>query len=588
MTLKMLDTFAGIGGFSYAAKYLIDQGIETAGFVEIDPFCQKILSKNFPNIPIYDDITTFTARPFQYDIISGGFPCQDISVAGRQKGITKTTRSGLFYELIRVIRMVRPKYIILENVSAILNNGLDIVLAELYEAGPYECEWATFPASLIGAAHQRDRWWLVGKIADTDNYGQQRREYETRNKIITRQNSQSEWSANTNHTKRQSDDGDDIRKSRINADLSRSSDGRKTTSSETGGICELSEGADNNQGINRENNNQEDNDRALVSQGQSRVQLSIDRELGGDQTTLENNSIQQGDDNSSEQRVDNKGSDVTNTDSFRSRSQSKIQARGNSSSSSNRSGDVTDSNKNGSSRTTESRSTKETDGGSEERKDISIESKGGSKSTDSRDFQLSLTDTESKRAWKNESRIWRQSQGGNMQTNRNSNRKISTSPNTKGSTWDEHEVKREHGEVETQEISRDRDSSGDTRKSSNPISEGMEKRISGFDKELQETRSARSSDSSSDRRSTSNPNSIRTQSKDERYNPSWKVPVGNGETRQTLSPKWRGYVSEPCLRRGDDGLRGRMDRLKALGNSVVPQCAAIPLQRVIQLEREQQ
>jgi len=588
MTLKMLDTFAGIGGFSYAAKYLIDQGIETAGFVEIDPFCQKILSKNFPNIPIYDDITTFTARPFQYDIISGGFPCQDISVAGRQKGITKTTRSGLFYELIRVIRMVRPKYIILENVSAILNNGLDIVLAELYEAGPYECEWATFPASLIGAAHQRDRWWLVGKIADTDNYGQQRREYETRNKIITRQNSQSEWSANTNHTKRQSDDGDDIRKSRINADLSRSSDGRKTTSSETGGICELSEGADNNQGINRENNNQEDNDRALVSQGQSRVQLSIDRELGGDQTTLENNSIQQGDDNSSEQRVDNKGSDVTNTDSFRSRSQSKIQARGNSSSSSNRSGDVTDSNKNGSSRTTESRSTKETDGGSEERKDISIESKGGSKSTDSRDFQLSLTDTESKRAWKNESRIWRQSQGGNMQTNRNSNRKISTSPNTKGSTWDEHEVKREHGEVETQEISRDRDSSGDTRKSSNPISEGMEKRISGFDKELQETRSARSSDSSSDRQSTSNSNSIRTQSKDERYNPSWKVPVGNGETRQTLSPKWRGYVSQPCLRRGDDGLRGRMDRLKALGNSVVPQCAAIPLQRVIQLEREQQ
>ena len=584
--MKMLDTFAGIGGFSYAAKYLIDPGIETTGFVEIDPFCQKILSKNFPNIPIYDDITTFTARPFQYDIISGGFPCQDISVAGRQKGITKTTRSGLFYELIRVIRMVRPKYIILENVSAILNNGLDIVLAELYEAGAYECEWATFPASLIGAAHQRDRWWLVGKIADTDNYGRQRREYETRNKIITRQNSQSEWSANTNHTKRQSDDGDDIRESRINENLSGSSDGGKTTSSETGRICELSEGADNNQGINSENNNQEDNDRALVSQGQSRVQLSIDRKLGGDQTTLENNSIQQGDDNNSEQRVDNKGSDVTNTDSFRSRSQSKIQARGNSSSSSNRSGDVANSNSNGLSTPKKSRSTQETNGRSEERKNIFIESEGGSKSRNSGNFQLSVTDTES-------------------------------------STWNEHEVKREHGEVETQEISRDRDSSGDTRKSSNTISEGMEERISGFDKELQETGSARSSDSSSDRstasnsnslqrfellrqqpkqgqetqqgvsnrsdrQSTSNSNGIGTQSKDERYNPSWKVPVGNGETRQTLSPKWRGYVSQPCLRRGDDGLRGRMDRLKALGNSVVPQCAAIPLQRVIQLEREQQ
>ena len=471
MTLKMLDTFAGIGGFSYAAKYLIDQGIETAGFVEIDPFCQKILSKNFPNIPIYDDITTFTAKPFQYDIISGGFPCQDISVAGRQKGITQTTRSGLFYELIRVIRMVRPKYVILENVAAILNNGLDIVLAELYEAG-YDAEWATFPASLIGAAHQRDRFWLIAISTDST--------------------------------------------------------------------------------------------------------------------------------------------------SVRSRSESTIQTGGNSSSSSNRSGDVADSNNNGLSRTEESRSTQETNGGSEERKDISIESKGSSKSRDSRNIRLSITDT-------------------------------------KSSTWDEHEVKREHGEDEAQEIFRDRDSSGNTRESitnsysndsqagskqfqqqrqttssstsksttTNTISEGMEERISGFDKELQETGSARSSDSSSDRsttsnsnslqrfellrqqpkqgqetqqgvsnrsdrQSTSNSNSIRTQSKDEGYNPSWKVPVGNGETRQTLSPKWRGYVSEPCLRRGDDGLRGRMDRLKALGNSVVPQCAAIPLQRVIQLEREQQ
>ena len=402
MTLKMLDTFAGIGGFSYAAKYLIDPGIETAGFVEIDPFCQKILSKNFPNIPIHDDITTFTAKPFQYDIISGGFPCQDISVAGRQKGIKKTTRSGLFYELIKVIRLVRPKYVILENVSAILNNGMGTVLAELYETGLYECEWATFPASYLGAAHQRDRWYLLAYA------------------------------------------------------------------------------------------------------------------IG-----------------------------------IRSRSQSRIQTGGDSSSSSNRSGDVADSNDNGSSRTEKSRSTQETNGGSKERKDIFIESEGGGKSRNSGNFQLSITDTES-------------------------------------GTWDEHEVEREHGEVETQEIFRDRDSSGDTRKSSNSISKGVEERISELDKELQETGSARSSDSSSDRGSTSDSNGIGTQSKDERYNPSWKVPVGNGETRQTLSPKWRGYVSQPCLRRGDDGLRGRMDRLKALGNSVVPQCAAIPLQRVIQLEREQQ
>ena len=450
MTLKMLDTFAGIGGFSYASKYLIDPGIETTGFVEIDPFCQKILSKNFPNIPIYDDITTFTARPFQYDIISGGFPCQDISVAGRQKGITQTTRSGLFYELIRVIRMVRPKYVILENVSAILNNGLDIVLAELYEAG-YDAEWATFPASLIGAAHQRDRFWLVAYP-----------------------------------------------------------------------------------------------------------------------------------------------------------------------------------NNNGSFTSEKSRSTQETNGGSEEREDIVIESEGSSKSRDSRDVQLSITDTKSighrGRDDKGCTVQGRQFLSGEQERGEvwnKTKRCDNSSSNTKSGTWDENEVEREHGEVETQKISRDRDSSRNTRESSNSISEGVEKRISGFDKELQETGSARSSDSSSDRstitnsdslqrfellrqqpkqgqetqqgtsnrnnrQSTSNSNGIRTQSKDEGYNPSWKVPVGNGETRQTLSPKWRGYVSEPCLRRGDDGLRGRMDRLKALGNSVVPQCAAIPLQRVIQLEREQQ
>ena len=452
MTLKMLDTFAGIGGFSYAAKYLIEPGIETTGFVEIDPFCQKILSKNFPNIPIHDDITTFTAKPFQYDIISGGFPCQDISVAGRQKGITQTTRSGLFYELIKVIRMVRPKYVILENVSAILNNGMGTVLAELYETGLYECEWATFPASLIGAAHQRDRWWLVAYPIGIRSRSQ--------SKIQTGGNSSSSSNRSRNVT--------DSKSERL-------------------------------QGWQRN------------SKGEGRKILSSKQ--------YDRNEIR---------------SEVGCIDRVQSEKR-----------------DASNSNDNGLFTSKESRSTQETNGGSEERKDIIIESEGSSKSRDSRDVQLSITDT-------------------------------------KSSTWDEHEVEREHGEVETQEISRDRDSSGDTRKSSNTISEGMEERISGFDKELQETGSARSSDSSSDRGSTSNSNGIRTQSKDERYNPSWKVPVGNGETRQTLSPKWRGYVSQPCLRRGDDGLRGRMDRLKALGNSVVPQCAAIPLQRVIQLEREQQ
>ncbi len=158
--MKILDTFAGIGGFSYAAEKLIG-GFETTQFIEIDPFCQKVLKKHWPHVPIHDDIRTFTAKPFQYQVICGGFPCQDISVAGLQKGITEETRSGLFFELMRVIRMVRPQYVVLENVAAILNRGLDIVLRELSEAG-FDAEWATFRASdAVQACHARNRWWLV-------------------------------------------------------------------------------------------------------------------------------------------------------------------------------------------------------------------------------------------------------------------------------------------------------------------------------------------------------------------------------------------------------------------------------------------
>jgi len=157
--LKLLDTFAGIGGFSYAAEKLVG-GFETIGFIEKDPYCQQILKKNFPNIPIHDDITTYRAEPYSASVISAGFPCTDISVAGRQEGITETTRSGLFFQLVRTIRMVRPKYVILENVSAILNNGMDIVLGELFKAG-YDAEWCCIPSSFVGACHQRDRWWAI-------------------------------------------------------------------------------------------------------------------------------------------------------------------------------------------------------------------------------------------------------------------------------------------------------------------------------------------------------------------------------------------------------------------------------------------
>ena len=157
--LRLLDTFSGIGGFSYAAEVLVG-GYETVQFVEREPFCQQILRKHWPDVPIHNDIITFEPELGSADVICGGFPCQDISSAGKGAGIKEGTRSGLFFQLMRVIRLVRPQFVVLENVAAIRNNGLDTVLGQMAEAG-YDCEWACIRASDVGACHRRDRWWLV-------------------------------------------------------------------------------------------------------------------------------------------------------------------------------------------------------------------------------------------------------------------------------------------------------------------------------------------------------------------------------------------------------------------------------------------
>ena len=167
----MLDTFSGIGGFSLAARWL--GGFETVQFVERDPYCQRVLAKHWPTVPIHDDICTFNPERGSADVVVGGFPCQDISKAGKGAGIQHGTRSGLFYELIRVIRLVRPQFVVLENVAAILANGLDIVLGELAEAG-YDAEWACIPAAAVGACHQRDRWWCAAYAISDRLEGQER------------------------------------------------------------------------------------------------------------------------------------------------------------------------------------------------------------------------------------------------------------------------------------------------------------------------------------------------------------------------------------------------------------------------------
>ena len=168
MTLRLLDTFSGIGGFSLAARWL--GGYETVQFVERDPYCRHILRKHWPDVPIHDDICTYEPAAGSADVVCGGFPCQDISTAGKQAGIKEGTRSGLFYELMRVVRVVRPRYVVLENVSAITANGLDTVLGTLAEAG-LDAEWACIPAADVGACHRRDRWWCVAYATGRRNGG---------------------------------------------------------------------------------------------------------------------------------------------------------------------------------------------------------------------------------------------------------------------------------------------------------------------------------------------------------------------------------------------------------------------------------
>jgi len=157
--LTVGSLFAGIGGF--------DKGLEeTGGFitkwqVEIDPYCNRVLAKHWPAVPRYGDITAVdwaTVEPV--DVLCGGFPCQDLSFAGKRAGIDGA-RSGLWGEYVRAIRALRPHYVIVENVPGLLTNEyMGRVLGDLAESG-YDAEWDCIPASAVGAPHRRDRVWIV-------------------------------------------------------------------------------------------------------------------------------------------------------------------------------------------------------------------------------------------------------------------------------------------------------------------------------------------------------------------------------------------------------------------------------------------
>ena len=159
--MNMLDLFSGIGGFAVSAKWALGKKVNVVGFCEIDEFCQTILKKHFPKVPIYDDVKIVNNKIIKrkIDIITGGFPCQDISLAGKGKGI-EGERSGLWKEMYRIIGEFRPRWAIIENVSALTSRGLTVVLNDLAKAG-YDAEWQCISAREVGARHKRERIWVV-------------------------------------------------------------------------------------------------------------------------------------------------------------------------------------------------------------------------------------------------------------------------------------------------------------------------------------------------------------------------------------------------------------------------------------------
>jgi DNA (cytosine-5)-methyltransferase 1 len=158
--LTVGSLFAGIGGIELGLEST--GGFETRWQVECDPYAQKVLAKHWPDCGRWDDVRTFPPSPvedWRIDVMCGGFPCQDISVAGRRRGL-RGERSGLFFEAIRVARLLKPSFIILENVARLLVGSMGTILAELAESG-YHAEWECLPACAFGADHQRDRVFVL-------------------------------------------------------------------------------------------------------------------------------------------------------------------------------------------------------------------------------------------------------------------------------------------------------------------------------------------------------------------------------------------------------------------------------------------
>lgn len=165
--MRVLDLFSGIGGFSLGLERA---GMETVAFCETDSYCQKILKKHWPGVPVYDDV-----RSLNYDgavdLICGGYPCQPFSVAGKRKGVEDDRH--LWPAMFSLIQKYRPAWVIGENVAGHVSMGLDSVLADM-ESENYICRTFIIPACAVGAYHRRDRVWIVAHAQGSDDQGRPR------------------------------------------------------------------------------------------------------------------------------------------------------------------------------------------------------------------------------------------------------------------------------------------------------------------------------------------------------------------------------------------------------------------------------
>ena len=162
--MPILELCAGYGGLALAVEALT--GEATTVVAEVHPAACRIMAERFPDAPNLGDARgiDWTGLRGEVDIVSCGFPCQDISDAGTREGI-KGARSGLWFTIADAIRIIRPRYVFLENVSAIRNRGQSAVLTSLHQIG-YDTRWTTLRASDIGAAHRRERWFAIATPAD--------------------------------------------------------------------------------------------------------------------------------------------------------------------------------------------------------------------------------------------------------------------------------------------------------------------------------------------------------------------------------------------------------------------------------------